>query len=112
MPAISFRLKNVTTDKTISSVQINAVYHRVVEPGVEWGTTWVSAIGSGGLTPGAATDPLVLRGDRAYLGLQPRMQMLQNREFVDATVDVMAKHNADEWVKLGTFPITRQLLTQ
>ncbi len=112
VPAISFRLKNITSDKTISSVQVNAVYHRVVEPNVEWGTTWVSAIGSGGLKPGAATEPLVLRGDRAYLGLQPRLQMLQNREFVDGTVDIMAKHNADQWVKLGTFPITRQLLTQ
>ena len=112
VPAISFRLKNVTADKIVTSVQINAVYRRIVEPGVEWGTTWVKGIGSEGLKPGAVSEPLVLRGDRAYLGLQPRLQMLQNRDFVDATVDIMAKHNADQWVMLGRFPITRQLLTQ
>ncbi len=112
VPAISFRLKNVSSDKTVSTLQVNAVYHRVIEPQLEWGTTWVSAISAPGLGPGATSQPLVLRGDRAYLGLQPRLQMLQNREFVDATVDILAKYNADQWVKLGTFPVTRQLLTQ
>lgn len=112
VPAISFSLKNTTADKTIRGVQINAVYRRVVEKDMEWGTTWVYGIGSDGLKPGATTKLLVLRGDRAYLGLQPRLQMLQNRDFVDATVDVMAKYDAQQWTKLGTFPITRQLLTQ
>jgi hypothetical protein len=112
VPAISFRLRNVTTDKTIASVQINAVYYRVAEPDMEWGTTWVRGIGSDGLKPGAVSEPFVLRGDRAYTGLQPRLQMLQNAAFVDATVNIMAKYGADQWVKLATFPITRQLLTQ
>jgi hypothetical protein len=38
--------------------------------------------------------------------------MLQNRDFVDGVADVQAKYGADQWVKLGTFPITRQLLTR
>lgn len=112
VPSIAFRLKNVTPDVTIASVQINAIYHQVNNKEMEWGTTWVKGIGSEGLKPGATTEQLVLRSDRGYLGLQPRLQMLQNREFVDATVDVLGKYGADQWVRLGTFPIARQLLTQ
>jgi hypothetical protein len=112
VPAISFRLKNTTPDKTISSVQINAVYRPVNEKDTEWGTTWVKGIGSEGLAPGALTAPLVLRGDRGYLGLQPRLQMLQNRDFGDVTVNLMAKYGAQQWTRIGAYPIARQLLTQ
>ncbi len=112
VPSIAFRLKNTTGDVTIASVQINAVYHLVNDKGTEWGTSWVKGVGSEGLKPGEMSQTLVLRSDRGYTGLQPRLQMLQNREFVDAVVDVMGKYGAQQWVKLGTFPITRQLLTQ
>jgi len=112
VPSIAFRLKNMTPDVRIGGVQINAVYHQVSDKEMEWGTTWVKGIGSEGLQPGATTEQLVLRSDRGYLGLQPRFQMLQNREFVDATVDVMGKYGSDQWVRLGTFQIARQLLTR
>ncbi len=112
VPSIAFRLKNTTGGLTIASVQINAVYHLVNEKDKEWGTTWVKGIGSEGLKPGATSETLVLRSDRGYPGLQPRLQMLQNRQFVDAVVDVMGKYGAQQWVKLGTYPISRQLLTQ
>ncbi len=112
VPSIAFRLKNVSADKTIDSVQINAVYHAVNEKEKEWGTSWVKGVGSAGLKPGQSTPLLVLRSDRGFTGLQPRMQMLQNTGFVDVIVDVMCKYRAQQYVKLGTFPITRQLLTQ
>ncbi len=112
VPSIAFRLKNTTRDVTIASVQINAVYHLVNDKEKEWGTTWVKGIGSEGLKPGETSQTLVLRSDRGYTGLQPRLQMLQNREFVDAVVDVMGKFGAQQWVRLGAFPIARQLLTQ
>ena len=112
LPSIAFKLKNLSKDTTIDSVQINAVYHTVNERDKEWGTSWVKGIGSEGLTPGQSTPLLVLRSDRGFTGLQPRMQMLQNRDFVDVVVDLMAKYRAQQYVKLGTFPITRQLLTQ
>ena len=38
--------------------------------------------------------------------------MLQNREFVDAKVDVFGKHGSRTWVKMGEFTIERQLLTE
>ncbi len=112
VPSIAFRLKNITQNTTIDSVQINAVYHAVNEKDKEWGTSWVKGIGSEGLKPGQSTALLVLRSDRGFTGLQPRTQMLQNREFVDVIVDIMCKYRAQQYVKLGTFPISRQLLTQ
>ena len=38
--------------------------------------------------------------------------MLQNKEFIDAKVDIFAKHGSGYWVKLGEFKIDRQLLTE
>ena len=38
--------------------------------------------------------------------------MLQNREFVDAKVEIFGKHGSRLWVKLGEFTIDRQLLTE
>jgi hypothetical protein len=110
VPSIAFRLKNITRDTGIDSVQINAVYHTVNDKDKEWGTSWVKGIGTEGLTPGQSTRLLVLRSDRGFTGQQPRMQMLQNVNFVDVIVDVMCKYRAQQYVKLGTYPITRQLL--
>jgi hypothetical protein len=111
VPSIAFTLKNVSAATTIASVQINAVYHQVNDLKTEWGTTWVKGIGSDGLNPGAATGEIVLKSDRGYMSLQPRVQMLQNAQFVDAVVDLHGKVGAQQWVKLGTFRIDRQLLT-
>jgi len=38
--------------------------------------------------------------------------MLQNTQFVDFKVEVFGKHASATWVKLGEFPIARQLLTR
>ena len=55
---------------------------------------------------------LVLRSGLGYTGDQPRLQMLQNREFVDAKVEIFLKQGSRVWAKLAEFPIERQLLTQ
>lgn len=110
VPTISFRLKN-TAEKRISSVQINAIFRRVGEE-EEWGSAWVRGIGSEGLAPGETSEPLVLRAQLGYLGLQPRHQMLENKEFVDARVEVFGKHGPAQWVKILDQPIDRQLLTE
>ncbi len=70
------------------------------------------AIGPDGLAPGSATEPLVLRSNLGLHGLQPRGQMLRNREFVDARVELFAKYRSNNWVKLGDYQVKRQLLTQ
>jgi hypothetical protein len=38
--------------------------------------------------------------------------MLQNKEFVDARVEVLGRQGPRTWVKIGEYQIDRQLLTQ
>ena len=64
------------------------------------------------LGPGATTDLLVMRSTLGYTGEQPRMQMLQNAEFVDAKVEIYLKQGSKVLAKLAEYPIQRQLLTQ
>ncbi|RPJ80995.1 MAG: hypothetical protein EHM13_11190 [Acidobacteria bacterium] len=111
VPSISFRLKNADEGR-ITSVQMIAKFSRVGET-EEWGSPpYIRAVGPDGLQPGGATNPIVLRSDRGYTGEQPRAQMLRNKEFVDARVELYAKHRANTWIKLGEYKVDRQLLTE
>jgi hypothetical protein len=110
VPTISFRLRNKGPGE-IGLVQINAVYRRVGED-EEWGSQFIRAINGDGLPAGQATPPIVLRADHGYTGEQPRLEMLSHSQFQDAHVEVFAKHQSDDYVKLGDYPIKRQLLTQ
>lgn len=110
VPSISFALTNKGSVRVVS-VQINAVFKRVGEDD-EWGSAWVKGIGTDGLTPGASTEPMVLRCELGYTGLQPRAQMLENKDFRDARVFVYGKYGSATWVKLGEYQVQRQLLTR
>jgi hypothetical protein len=110
VPSISLRLENVTKDP-VESVQINAIFRRVGEQEA-WGEHYVMAIPREGLAPGAKTRPIVLRSNLGYTGTQSRLQMLQNREFVDAKVEIYGKSGSRTWVKLGEQQIGRELLTE
>jgi hypothetical protein len=111
VPSVSLKLQNIYPEP-VKGVQINAIFRRLDEPEVAWGEHFVRAIGPDGLAPGATGNPLVLRSNLGYTGTQPRLQMLQNREFVDARVEIFGKHGSRTWVKIGEYPIDRQLLTQ
>ena len=111
VPSVSLKLQNIYPE-LVKGVQINAIFRRLDEPEVAWGEHFVRAIGPDGLAPGATGNPLVLRSNLGYTGTQPRLQMLQNREFVDARVEIFGKHGSRTWVKIGEYPIDRQLLTQ
>jgi hypothetical protein len=110
VPTAVLALKNVS-DEPVATVQLNAVIRRVGET-EEWGGAFVRAIGSDGLPPGASTKPIMLRSNLGYTGIEPRVQMLKNKQFVDAHIQVFAKHGGTQWVKLGEWPIARELLTQ
>jgi hypothetical protein len=110
VPSATFRLKNVSSED-IASVQLNAVFRRAGET-ESWGEHFINAIDRNGLSAGATGNPLVLRSPRGYTGTQPRLQMLQNKEFVDARVEVYGKHGSRAWVKIAEYPIDRQLLTE
>ena len=110
VPSISLRLQNVS-EEPVRSVQLMAVFRRVgtVEP---WDDYYIRGIGRESLSPGNSTAPLVLHANAGYTGTQARLQMLQNKEFVDARVEIHGKHGNRTWVKIGEYPIDRQLLTQ
>jgi hypothetical protein len=86
VPAVSLKLQNASGE-SVARVQLNAIFHRVGET-----DGWGSTLG--------------------YTGEQSRADMLRNASFVDATVDVFGKQGRGNWVKLGEFPIDRQLLTE
>lgn len=111
VPSISLKLKNVSPEQ-IARVQINAVFKRMDGENKEWDAHFVRGIGPDGLAPGSKGEELVLRSERGYTGSQPRLQMLQNKEFIDAKVEIFGKHGSRYWVKLGEFKIDRQLLTE
>jgi len=110
VPSVSVRLRNKSSDP-VRSVQVNAIFRRVSEP-EPWGEHFGWAIQREPLAPGATTEPIVLRSQRGYTGEQPRMQMLQNKEFVDAKVEIFLKRGSQVWAKLAEFPVARQLLTK
>src|SRR5258705_9543430 len=84
VPAVSFTLKNVS-DRKLPALQVNAVFRRVNEPG-EWDAGFRPVAGSEGFAPGA-TRPLSISANLGYTGLDPAERLLENSQFVDATVD-------------------------
>jgi hypothetical protein len=110
VPSILLGLENIS-DRGIASVQLNAVFKRMGEE-QSWGEHFIRAIDTAGLAPGETARNIVLRSNLGYTGSQPRLQMLQNKEFVDARVEIFGKHGSRNWVKMAEFQIDRQLLTE
>jgi hypothetical protein len=111
VPAATFTLKNLSEQK-LPALQLNALFRRVSES-EEWGSGFLSVVGSAGLAPGATTAPITIRSQLGYTGSdQSRQEMLQNSHFVDAKMELFAKYASTQWVRIGTYPITRQLLTK
>ena len=109
VPSVSLKLRNKSTE-AVRSIQINAIFRRVGEAEM-WGEHFGWAVQRDELAPGATTDVLVMRSALGYTGEQPRMQILQNSQFVDAKVELYVRRGAQSWVKLAEYPIQRQLLT-
>jgi hypothetical protein len=110
VPSISLKLRNKAAEP-VRSVQINAIFRRVGEVEM-WGEHFGWAVQRDDLAPGAVTGELVLQSALGYTGDQPRLQMLQNSQFVDAKVEVFLKQGSQVWAKLAEYPIQRQLLTR
>jgi hypothetical protein len=111
VPTVSFTLQNASEQKLVS-LQVNALFRRVTEND-EWGSELVIAAGSAGLPAGQRTEVLTAKSPRGYTGSdQSRQEMLQNSHFVDAKVDLFAKYGSTQWTRLGTYPISRQLLAK
>ena len=110
VPTISFRLQNAGAEP-VTSVQLLSKFN-VIGDQEELGSSYVKGIGSEGLEAGKSTSPFVLQANIGYKGQESRAAMLQNSHFQDAQVELYGKYMANGWVKLGTYRITRQLLTR
>jgi hypothetical protein len=111
VPIVSMKLRN-KTDQELSAIQINAIFRRVGEQEM-WGEYFGWAIPrQNPLAGGAQTGTLVMKSTLGYTGEQPRMQMLQNQQFVDAKVEIYLKQGSKVLAKLAEYPIQRQLITQ
>jgi hypothetical protein len=111
VPTVTFKLKNLS-DQKLGTLQVNASFRRVAETD-EWGNAFVTAAGSAGLAPGATTDPITVKSQLGYTGTeQSRQEMLLNTHFVDAKVELSAKYGSQQWTRIGSYPIGRQLITK
>jgi hypothetical protein len=108
VPWVTFKLKNVS-DQSLMALRINAVYRLVTGPD-EWGSALLYVTRSDGLAPGQSTPALVAKSPRGYTGTDPRRQMLQNSQFVDAKVELFAKYASIQWVRIAEFPIARNFI--
>jgi hypothetical protein len=111
VPSVSFALKN-KSDQKLVVLQINALFRRMTEKD-EWGTGFLTAVGSEGLAPGAVTPRLTIRSPLGYTGSsESREEMLRNSHFVDALVELSAKYGSTQWKRIGEYPIARQLIVK
>jgi hypothetical protein len=110
VPSITFKLKNLS-DQPLAVLQVNAVFRRVNDKD-EWGSAYLAVTKSDGLQPGATSQPVTINSQLGYTGTDPRAEMLQNSQFVDAKVDLFAKYASLQWVRIGERPIERRLITR
>ena len=110
VPAVSFRLKNASAQK-LTMLEVHALFRRVGDEN-EWGDGLVTAAGSSGLAPGAATSAITVRSQAGYTGIESGAEMLDNSHFVDARVDLFARsrYGSTSWTRLGEYSITRRLI--
>jgi len=111
VPTISLRLKN-RDSLPIASVQMLAKFSVVGDQQELGSGPYVRAIGPEGLAPGATGSPIVMKSNVGYTSEAPRAQMFTHSLFKDVHVEIFAKYAAQEWMKMGDYPIARQLLTR
>jgi len=108
VPAISFKLRNVSND-TLRTLQVNAIFKRVSED-TEWGSDFRTVVGSTGLYPADTTGRVFVKSGLGYVGSDSRFDLLKNSQFVDAHVEIYAKSMAGGWTPVGSYPIARQFI--
>jgi hypothetical protein len=108
VPAVSFRLKNVS-DRKLGPLQVNAVFRRVNDP-AEWSSGYLANAASE-LPPGGETGAPTITGSQGYTGTDDREAMLRNSQFVDAKVELYVKSGPSSWTRIGEYPIARELLS-
>ena len=107
VPSVAFKLINASTEPLVA-LQINAIFRRVGET-EEWGSGWLAVSRAEPLEPGTSTALLTIRSERGYTGTESRAEMLENRSFVDARVELFAKYGSTQWTRITELQVDRQL---
>ena len=107
VPAVSFRLKNVS-DQKLGGLQVNAVFRRVNDTG-EWSSAYLPNVARE-MAPGDETRQRTAAGPQGYTGTDDRDALLRNSHFVDAKAELFVKSGASNWTRIGEFPVARQFL--
>jgi hypothetical protein len=111
VPSITFKLRNASNEP-VNNVQMNVIFRRVGNDAT-WGEHFGPAVPRDGqLAPGATTDPHVIRSTGGYTGEDPKKDLLENSQFVDARVEIFVRQGSQTWARLAEFPIERKLLTE
>ncbi len=109
VPSVTFRIKNISS-KAISSVDLMVFFWGVEnELPVELGEVLLTAIGGGGLAPGALTEPIVVRSRQGFSIDQPRAELFGHGLFRDTTAKVFMKRSG-KIVPFGEYTTERRLL--
>ncbi|HEX6322191.1 MAG TPA: hypothetical protein VFZ36_00585 [Vicinamibacterales bacterium] len=110
VPSITFTLHNKGSEPA-SNVQLN-VHFRVVDQDGNMDEKLVRAVGSDGLAPGQASEPITVRSDVGYTSQQSRADMLTNSNFRDVQVRVFGKSGSEQWVPIGEAAVERTILVR
>lgn len=110
VPTVTFRFKNVA-GQPLTTLQGNVIFRRAGE-NEEWGAGFLKVAGSEGLAAGASTEPLTVKSNLGYTSTEPRLQMLANKMFVDARVQIFAKYGSTQWTLIAEQPVERRLLAK
>jgi hypothetical protein len=110
VPSATFSVTNNGTE-TLSGLQVYSVF-RLVGETEELGSSLIVLRGKEALGPSATSKPITVRANWGFTGEQPRAQMLANRYFQDARVEIFAKYGSAPFTKIKEIQIARLLLTQ
>ncbi|PYR55544.1 MAG: hypothetical protein DMF85_19310 [Acidobacteria bacterium] len=117
VPSITFRLRR-STDRSLEPLALNLAFKRLAPsaPGrppsaaseEQWDDVYIATV----TFNGNETAPLSVVSDTGYTADPPqsRADMLKHSQFRDMRVHLFARHGAAQWVELGQYDISRQLL--
>jgi hypothetical protein len=84
-------------------VEVNAVFRRAVDD-IEWGNDWRPIAGRGELGPGTASEIVFVTSAHGHVSPSSVTAILRHPRFVDARVEVFARHGAQPWEELAELP--------
>jgi hypothetical protein len=109
VPSFTFRIKNIS-DASVNSVDMVILFwgEQYGEP-MELDEVLINAINSGGLAPGALSEPIVVRSKQGFSLEQARAELFSHNLFRDTTAKLFMKRGGNI-VPFGEFVTERRLL--